>query len=34
MYVGVPVVIGATGVERVMELEFNALGTRDVRQVP
>ena len=24
MYVGVPVVIGAKGVERVMELEFNA----------
>jgi malate dehydrogenase len=23
MYVGVPVVIGAKGVERVMELEFN-----------
>ena len=33
LYVGVPVVIGAKGVERIVELEFNGAETPDVRQV-
>ena len=33
LYVGVPVVIGAKGVERVVEIELNTHRTGDVRQV-
>ena len=33
MYVGVPVVIGAKGVERIVEIELDAARARDVRQV-
>ena len=33
LYVGVPVVIGAGGVERIVEIELNADGEGGVRQV-
>jgi malate dehydrogenase len=33
MYVGVPVVIGAGGVERVIEIDFNKRRAEDVREV-
>ena len=33
LYVGVPVVIGAGGVERIVEIELDRRGTRRVRQV-
>ena len=33
LYVGVPVVIGAGGVERIVEIELNADGEGRVRQV-
>ena len=33
LYVGVPVVIGAKGVERIVEIELNADEKRHVRQV-
>ena len=33
LYVGVPVVIGAGGVERIVEIELNAAGEGGVRQV-
>ena len=33
LYIGVPVVIGAGGVERIVEIELNAGGEGDVRQV-
>ena len=33
LYVGVPVVIGAGGVERIVEIELNADGEGRVRQI-
>ena len=33
LYVGVPVVIGAKGVERIVEIELNGAERDDVRQV-
>ena len=33
LYVGVPVVIGAGGIERIVEIELNADGEGGVRQV-
>ena len=33
LYVGVPVVIGAKGVERIVEIELNSGRARDVRQI-
>ena len=33
MYVGVPVVIGAGGVERIIEIDLNKAEQEDVRQV-
>ena len=33
LYVGVPVVIGAKGVERIVEIELNAAERDDVREV-